>query len=262
MSLYNRYIIANWKMNPASIDKASVLVKKTRDFLTAESSNSNSNNSNNSNKKTIILAPFVYLPLVATELSSPQNQIEWGAQNCSISSEGACTGEISVKMLKSLGCRYVLAGHSECRTKLGETDYMINQKVHQILREGLTCILCVGENLEQFKQGQNTEVCAQQLQAGLQNCPVSDMDKIIIAYEPVWAIGTGLTATPDIAENVHAFIREWISSAYSPEVAEKITIIYGGSVNCHNSKMLLSQPNINGALVGGASLDPSQIVNI
>ena len=259
MSLYNRYIIANWKMNPASIDKASVLVKKTRDFLTAESSNSNSNNSN---KKTIILAPFIYLPLVAKELSSSSDQIEWGAQNCSISSEGACTGEISVKMLKSLGCRYVLAGHSECRTKLGETDCMINQKVHQILREGLTCILCVGENLEQFKQDQNTEVCARQLQAALQKCLATDMEKIIIAYEPLWAIGTGLTATPDIAENVHGFIREWVSGAYSPEVAEKITIIYGGSVNCRNSKMLLSQPNINGALVGGASLDPAEFVKI
>ena len=199
-----------------------------------------------------VAPPFVYLHKAV--YTAKGSFIKVGAQNCYSETSGAFTGEVAPEMLKDVGCDFVILGHSERRHIFGETDEMINKKVKKVLDADLEVILCVGELLEEREANQTESVVETQLAGGLKDISAEDMDKITIAYEPVWAIGTGKTATPDQAQDVHRFIREWFVSNYSGTVAQNMRIQYGGSVKPDNAKDLLSQPDIDGALVGGASL--------
>jgi len=197
--------------------------------------------------------PFVYLVDVAGLL--PQGKAVWlGAQDVYVEDNGAFTGEISTAMLKDVGCSLVIVGHSERRHVIGEGDELINRKVRKGLADGLRVILCVGETLDQRKANMTLEVNRRQVQAGLNGVTRQQLANVVIAYEPVWAIGTGVTATPAQAQEVHAQVRKLLADLYDRQAAEAMQIQYGGSVKPDNALELLSQPDIDGALVGGASL--------
>ncbi len=191
-----------------------------------------------------------------------QTKIKIGGQNMHWQDEGAFTGEISGKMLLDAGCEYVIIGHSERRHVFGEDDETINQKVLKALDVGLKPIFCIGEKLEEREAGKTNEVVESQIRQGLQDVKVDNPAGLVVAYEPVWAIGTGVNATPEQAEEVHGFIRELLQDTFSVDVANKICIQYGGSVKPDNAEALLSQPNIDGALVGGASLQADSFTAI
>ncbi len=206
-------------------------------------------------KEIVICPPFTALSAVGAELVA--SEIKLGAQNFYSKEKGAFTGEISPLMLTEIKCKYVILGHSERRKYFNETDEIINKKLKIALKNNLTPILCIGETLEQRKAEKTHEVITKQFKNSLKG--IKD-DNIIIAYEPVWAIGTGNNATPQQAEEVHALIRQLINKNFGVE--DKIRIIYGGSVTPENIKELISQDNIDGALVGGASLDPKEFFDI
>lgn len=197
----------------------------------------------------------VYLQLKDTE-------IKVGAQNVYFQLEGAYTGEVSVYSLKSIGVSYVIVGHSERRKYFNETDDFLNKKLRTVIENGLKPILCVGEVIEQRKQGKTMQVVQSQLDGALEGFAAEEIKDLVIAYEPVWAIGTGLTATPEQAQEVHAFIREYLKNRFGATIAEGIRIQYGGSVKPENVKSLMSQADVDGALVGGASLDPEKFDKI
>lgn len=199
-----------------------------------------------------VCPPAVYLGELGKALHA--TNIGLGAQNVNSKSEGAYTGEISCSMLKDVGCRYVILGHSERRAIYGETDSMVNEKLHAVLAAGLTPIVCVGETLEQREAGQTQQVVRSQCMGSLAGLTEDQMLKTVLAYEPVWAIGTGKTASPAQAEEVHKDIRSLLETQFSVGTAQKIIVLYGGSVKADNAQELLSEPNIDGALVGGASL--------
>jgi len=207
-----------------------------------------------------VCPPFVYLEAVGKAIAG--SKVALGAQNMYYQSEGAYTGEISAAMLRDLGCRYVILGHSERRHILGETDEEINKKVHVAVGAGLTPIVCVGETLPQREAGQTLEVIRRQFDGSLAGLPAEQMSALVIAYEPVWAIGTGKVATPQQAEEVHADLRKLMADRYNPKVADAVRIQYGGSVKAENAAELLGQPDIDGALVGGASLKVDQFMGI
>lgn len=177
-----------------------------------------------------------------------------GAQNMYLEDEGAFTGEVSAKMLRAVGCRYVILGHSERRQFFRETDDFINKKVKKALASGLIPIVCVGETLDEREKNITHQVVTTQVKGVLKDVSASDVEKLIIAYEPVWAIGTGRNATPQQAEEVHLLIRKLISELYGPATADRLVIQYGGSVKPDNAADLLAEPDIDGALVGGACL--------
>jgi triosephosphate isomerase len=199
-----------------------------------------------------VCPPAVYLGELGKALHA--TNIGLGAQNVNSKSEGAYTGEISCSMLKDVGCRYVILGHSERRAIYGETDSIVNEKLHAVLAAGLTPIVCVGETLEQREAGQTQQVVRSQCIGSLAGLTEDQMLKTVLAYEPVWAIGTGKTASPAQAEEVHKDIRSLLETQFSVGTAQKIIVLYGGSVKADNAQELLSEPNIDGALVGGASL--------
>ena len=208
----------------------------------------------NANHCEIVIAPsFTALKTIADRLEG--SNIHVAGQDCSFEiREGAHTGEVAAFMLRDVGARYVIVGHSERRQFYSETDAMVNQKVQAAIASGLTAIMCVGESLVQRDQGIAENVVAEQLTGGLRGLTASDLDRIIVAYEPVWAIGTGRTATPEQAQEMHAFIRRVFAEGHSAEAAANLRILYGGSVKPDNIAGLMSQPDIDGALVGGASL--------
>jgi triosephosphate isomerase len=199
-----------------------------------------------------VCPPAVYLGELGKALHA--TNIGLGAQNVNSKSEGAYTGEISCSMLKDVGCRYVILGHSERRAIYGETDSMVNEKLHAVLDAGLTPIVCVGETLEQREAGQTQQVVRSQCMGSLAGLTEDQMLKTVLAYEPVWAIGTGKTASPAQAEEVHKDIRSLLETQFSASTAQRVIVLYGGSVKADNAQELLSEPNIDGALVGGASL--------
>jgi triosephosphate isomerase len=207
-----------------------------------------------------VCPPFPYLPLVAEVLRG--TSIELGAQNLYPEKEGAFTGEVSPTMLLDVGCQHVILGHSERRHKLGETNPFINRKVRLALETGLSVILCVGETLEEREANQTETVLERQLTTGLEGIAAGAMDRLVIAYEPVWAIGTGRNATPEQAQEAHAFLRRRIGELYTPAVGQALLIQYGGSVKPDNARSLLSQLDVDGALVGGASLNADQFLAI
>ena len=200
----------------------------------------------------VLCPPATAIGIVAQTIK--ESTLGLGAQNLYPEAEGAFTGEISAKFLKELGCTYCILGHSERRTIFKEPDAFINQKVRFTLENGLKPILCCGETEVQRDQGITEEVVRRHLTEGLKEVSKAQIEEVVIAYEPVWAIGTGKTAKPEDAEAVHAFIRSLLGELYGTEIAEKIRIQYGGSVKPDNASQLMSQPNIDGALVGGASL--------
>ena len=208
----------------------------------------------------VVAPPFTAL--------SPVNQILGGsvltlaAQNLHFAQEGAYTGEVSASMLKDVGCRYVIVGHSERREYFHETDESVNRKVGAVLESRLSCILCLGETLEAREEGRTMEVVGRQLKKGLEGCGDEQMDRIVIAYEPIWAIGTGKTATPEQANEVHAHLRHLLSEIFHAEVAAMTRILYGGSVKPENTKELMARSDIDGALVGGASLTVESFAGI
>lgn len=244
-----KVICGNWKMYK-TLEEAASFVKSLAP-LAAES------------QALVYLAvPFTVIAAAAREAAN--TSITIGAQNMNDASEGAFTGEIAGKMLKDAGASFVLLGHSERRRYFFETDEFINKKVHRALQDGLQPILCVGETLEEKEAGRTEEILEKQLQDGIGDLESSAASKLMIAYEPVWAIGTGQTATPEIAQNVHLHCRRWLAAKWGEETAESVAILYGGSVKPENISDLMAEPDIDGALVGAASLKLelfSKIVN-
>ena len=207
-----------------------------------------------------VCPPFVYLPAVRAALDG--SHIALGAQDMFYENDGAFTGEISAAMLKDVGCRYVILGHSERRHVIGESDELVNRKILKALSDGLEVIFCVGELLAQRESEQTAEIVARQVGVGLEGVNADAMKRVTIAYEPVWAIGTGRNATPQQAQEVHAMIRGLLADMYHPRVAQAVRIQYGGSVKPANAAEILAQPDVDGALVGGASLKASDFVGI
>jgi triosephosphate isomerase len=243
------FIVGNWKMN-LTLDEAGNLAKKLR-YGMAELS---------SVVDVGVCPSFVYLKDVCEILQD--SKICVGAQNMYLEESGAFTGEVSGAMIKDVGCTHVIIGHSERRTIFQETNSMINSKIKTALSCKLNPILCVGEKLEERESGKTEEVIGLQLSEGLDGLTSEQTRRLTIAYEPVWAIGTGKTATPKQANEVHSFIRKTVENKYGDVVAQGIRIQYGGSVNSKNAKELLSQSGIDGALVGGASLDSESFLEI
>ncbi len=208
----------------------------------------------------VVCPPFTALEGSGAELKG--SGIGLGAQNVHWQDQGAFTGEISASMLIGAGCRYVIIGHSERRQYFGETDELINRKLRKVSTTPLLPILCVGESLQEREAGRVEEVVLGQLERGLAGLTPSALSRIIIAYEPVWAIGTGKTATPEIAQEVHRLIRQWLGNSHSQELSASTRILYGGSVKPENISELMAQEDIDGALVGGASLDARSFAQI
>ncbi len=207
-----------------------------------------------------LFPPFVYLEEIArTCAGSP---LGVGGQDCCDRDGGAFTGEVAAPMLADVGARLVLAGHSERRHVYGEDDQRVNHKVHRALEAGLEVVLCIGETIEQREAGQTEAICSSQLSGGMAGVAAEDLDRLTIAYEPVWAIGTGHTATPEQAQSVHAYVRGVYAGLTSGGAAERLRILYGGSVKPANAADLLACPDIDGALVGGASLKPDLFLPI
>ena len=216
----------------------------------------------NANHCDVVIAPvFTALKTVADRLEG--SNIHVAGQDCSTESKhGAHTGEVAADMLKDAGASYVIVGHSERRQFYHESDSVVNQKTLAALGAGLAVIMCVGETLEQRESGVAEKVVRGQLEGGLRDLTASDLDRIIIAYEPVWAIGTGRTATPEQAQEMHAFVRRVFAERFSGEAASRLRVLYGGSVKPDNIAGLMKQPDVDGALVGGASLEADSFARI
>ncbi len=249
MAIRKKIIAANWKMNMTSSEAAAFmedLELELKNFDGAE---------------VVIVPPFTVLPKLS-EIISEMPGVVLGAQNMWHEPSGAYTGEVSAGMLREFFTRYVVLGHSERRTIFGESDELINKKVKAAHAASLRPILCVGETLEERDAGRVHEVLSRQLKGSLAGLDTEEMLDTVIAYEPVWAIGTGRTASPEQAQEAHAFIRKTLGEIFDATTASKVRIQYGGSVKPDNAKELLHQPDIDGALVGGASLEPRGFAKI
>jgi len=233
-------IAGNWKMFKTRKEAAEMLAELRKEVDGVEGVE-------------VVICP-TFTALAASSAVLEGSKISLGAQNVHYESEGAYTGEISTEMLQDAGCSYVIIGHSERRQYFDESDEFLNKKLAKILTTDLTPILCCGETLEEREAGKVEEVVLGQLKNGMAGLTEEELSRIIIAYEPVWAIGTGKTATPETAEEVHGMIRNWLAQTYSRGFSDSIRILYGGSVKPANVTELMSQPDIDGALVGGASL--------
>jgi triosephosphate isomerase len=244
-----KILAANWKMNLTHSEAESYL----ETFL-SEIGQVN-------DVEIVIIPPFTAIPALVSA-SEKVAFLRIGAQNMHWEKNGAFTGEVSATMLRALYVKYVIVGHSERRTLFGETDEVVNRKVRAALEAGLRPILCVGESLHERDSGQVEEVLRRQLHKGLENVVEKDLPEIVVAYEPCWAIGTGRTATPAEAEQSHAFIRADLSELFGATTADRVRIQYGGSVKPENAEDLMRQKNIDGALIGGASLDPRSFARI
>ncbi len=239
----------NWKMNTnreSAVALARAVAEGTRNATASVD--------------VLVAPPFPYLIPVAEALKG--SQVALAGQNVWQEKPGAYTGETGLDMLADCGCTAVILGHSERRHILGETDEAINRKVRASLANKLQVILCVGELQEERLGNQTEQVLDRQMEGGLKDVSAEELANVVIAYEPVWAIGTGLTATPEQAEQAHLHLRNWLSSRYTPQVAEATRILYGGSVKPDNAAELIGQPNVDGALVGGASLKADQFLPI
>jgi len=246
-------VVGNWKMNlgaGSGLDAAQQLLAAAADAGRADG------------PQLVVLPPFTILGLLQQASASTASTLEYGAQDVSPHEDGAFTGDVSATMLADLGCRYVLAGHSERREHHVEDDETVNAKVTTALRHDLLPILCVGEGLDVRRAGEHISHTLGQLDAALVDVSAADAGRMLVAYEPVWAIGTGQVATPDDAQEVCSAIRTQIGELYDDTTAKQVRILYGGSVKSATSAALLAQPDIDGALVGGASLDPSELTAI
>lgn len=241
-------IAANWKMHKTRPEARSFLLAFRPQIESVD------------NVEVAIAPPFPLLVTVAELIAD--TPIKLTAQNVHPDPEGAFTGEVSSSMLAELGCRYVIAGHSERRELFNEDDAFVNRKLHALYEHQLTPILCVGESLDQREANETESVLERQLRDGLDGLSADQVAQLVIAYEPIWAIGTGKTASPEDAESGARFIREQLADLYDDETARSVHIQYGGSVKPNNAFDLMSQPNVDGALVGGASLDPEPFTGI
>ncbi|KPJ61903.1 MAG: triosephosphate isomerase [Deltaproteobacteria bacterium DG_8] len=241
-------IAGNWKMNKNSAESIK-LVSELREMV-----------SDVSDVEIVVAPPFTALGSV--EATIKDSNIFLSAQNTFWQEIGAFTGEISPSMLKDVGCQYTIIGHSERRQYFAETNETVNKRLQAALKASLTPIVCIGETLEEREAGKTLAVIEQQVREGLNGLSSEEMEKVVIAYEPVWAIGTGKTATPDQAQEVHKFIRDQIAQIFGEGVAENIRVLYGGSVKPDNIDQLMAQKDIDGALVGGASLKAESFARI
>jgi len=244
-----KIVAGNWKMNttvPEGIELAKAVVAKSAEVP--------------SDVKLIIATPFTHLWPVAEAVKG--SVVSLSAENCADKEKGAYTGEVSAAMLASAGCEYTILGHSERRQYYGETDEKLVEKTKLALANGLKVILCVGENLEEREAGKHFDVCEAQIKNVLYNFTSEEMANIVIAYEPVWAIGTGKTATSEQAEEIHAFIRKTVADKFGAEVAENTSILYGGSCKPSNAKELFARKDIDGGLIGGAALKADDFIAI
>jgi len=244
-----KIIAANWKMNKD--------INETSEFFTALQKELNSHNGT---VEVVVCPPFTALQTAVRATQGTPFKI--GAQNLHYESDGAFTGEISARMIKSLGIPYVIIGHSERRQYFGETDEIVAKKVKKALGEGLKVILCVGETLSERDGNITEKVLERQVKAALNGLATDQLKSVVIAYEPVWAIGTGRNATPQQAQDAHAFIRSLVAKLFANNVAQDLTIQYGGSMKPENSAELLSQPDVDGGLIGGAGLKASSFAEI
>ncbi len=243
-------IAGNWKMYKTGVQSVD-FTKKLKDMVAGVS-----------NVDIMIAPPFTAISQVAEQTTG--TPISVGAQNMHWEAEGAYTGEIAADMIQSAGCSHVIIGHSERRQYFGETDQTINRKIQAATQSDLIPVFCIGETEDQREAGQTFSVLDKQLQNGLEGLFLENLRSLIVAYEPIWAIGTGKTATKEQAQEVHMHVRQWFAQAYNQEYAQGLRILYGGSVKPSNIKDLMAMPDIDGALVGGASLDPesfSQLVH-
>ncbi|MGI5337282.1 triose-phosphate isomerase [Streptomyces sp. CA-181903] len=252
MSARTPLMAGNWKMNLNHLEAISHVQKLAfslaeKDFESVE---------------IVVLPPFTDLRSVQTLVDGDKLKIKFGAQDISAHDSGAYTGEISGAMLAKFRCSYVAVGHSERRQYHGETDELCNAKVKAALKNGVSPILCVGEGLDVRKAGNQVAYTLAQLDGGLKDVPAEQAENIVIAYEPVWAIGTGEVATPEDAQEVCGAIRGRLAELYSQELADKVRIQYGGSVKSGNVAAIMAQPDVDGALVGGAALDADEFVKI
>ncbi len=242
------FVAGNWKMNK-TVAEARELVSVMGKGLAVIN-----------NVEIVLCPPFVSILAVANLIGG--TRLGLGAQNLHWEEKGAFTGEVSPAMVKEF-CNYVILGHSERRTYFGETDLTVNKKIHAALKAGLTPIVCVGETLEENKAGKTAQVVSTQTKEGLQGLDAESAAKVVVAYEPVWAIGTGLAATADDAQQVHCdIVRKSLADQFGSDVAQKIRILYGGSVNAANAAEYFTKPDIDGALVGGASLKSDDFIAI
>jgi triosephosphate isomerase len=244
-----KIVAGNWKMNttvPEGIELAKAVAAKSAELP--------------ENVGLIVAPPFTHLAAVAEAIKG--SRVELSAQNCADHEKGAYTGEVSVDMLKSVGCKWTILGHSERRQYYGETDEKLVVKVRLALAGGLGVILCVGENLEQREAGKHFDVVKEQIENVLFNFTAEELKNIVIAYEPVWAIGTGKTATAEQAEEIHAYIRKVLAGKFGKEAAEETTILYGGSCKPSNAAELFAMKDIDGGLIGGAALKPDDFIGI
>lgn len=248
-------VVANWKMNPQTLAEA----KQLFNFLKKEGLK------NIKNVDVVICPPFVYLPILgASAFAKGYGAISFGSQDCFWEQKGAYTGEVSPKMLKDLGCQYVILGHSERRIYLGETDEMINKKIKLVLKVKLNPILCIGETEEERNQGGTQEVLKNQLISALLGISKSIIQnsKFSIAYEPIWAIGTGKACEVNEAQTMGLFIRKIVAQLYGSLVSKKVQILYGGSINSKNALSYIKEARMQGLLVGGASLDHQEFIKL
>ncbi|WP_285009048.1 triose-phosphate isomerase [Pedobacter faecalis] len=244
-----KIVAGNWKMNlgyEEGVSLFSEIVNMVRDEKKGD-------------QQAIICAPFIHLNSL---VQLGNSIVAIGAQNCHQNESGAYTGEISAKMISSVGAEYVIVGHSERRQYFSEDNQLLAAKTVVVLENDLTPIFCIGETLDERNNGSYFDVLKTQLEEGIFNLSTEQFSKLVIAYEPVWAIGTGLTATSEQAQEVHAFIRQQIAAKYDAAVAENTTILYGGSCNPKNAADLFAQPDIDGGLIGGASLKSRDFVDI
>lgn len=246
-----KIIAGNWKMNKTANDAAALAQEIAMQVRMAP----------HEKVVTIIAPSFPFLTACSRNINGVPG-LHLAAQNCSQHEAGAYTGEVSLEMLKSCGVTHVIVGHSERRTLYGETDAMLHDKLHAVLHAGLTPIFCLGETLEERNNHEQAVVIERQMQAAVHKLSNENLKKTIIAYEPVWAIGTGLTATPHQAQEMHALIRTSISYIYGHALAETISILYGGSLNPGNATGLFDCPDVDGGLIGGASLKAADFMAI
>ncbi len=244
-----KIVAGNWKMN-MNLEDGLALAKELNDKLSKSTQNCD----------VIICTPFIHLASLAKVID--KNVMGLGAQNCADKEKGAYTGEVSAEMVKSTGAQYVILGHSERRGYYGETLEILKQKVLLALKNGLEIIFCIGESLEEREAGKQNEVVRTELEGSVFNLSPEEFSHITIAYEPIWAIGTGKTATSDQAEEIHAYIRSIIAEKYGKDVADSTSILYGGSCKASNAPELFAKSDIDGGLIGGASLKADDFIGI
>ena len=244
-----KIVAGNWKMNK-NLQEGVALATELKEMLAAEKPNCD----------VVICTPFIHLASVAGIID--QSVIGLGAENCADKASGAYTGEVSAEMVKSTGAGYVILGHSERRAYYGETAEILKEKINLALANGLKVIFCIGEVLEERESGKQNEVVEAQLAGSLFDLTAEQFANIILAYEPVWAIGTGKTATAEQAEEMHAFIRGVIAGKFGAEAAENVSILYGGSCKPSNAKEIFSKENVDGGLIGGAALKAADFKGI